>query len=476
MSVRRPSSKVNVSADPPPSVASEPAASRRSSSWLVVLAASGAAIGFNNLWQFPALAAEHGGGAFVLVYLLFALAFGAPLLMAELILGRRARGSALLAYRLPHAGRPPTGAWWLTGWVSVGACFLVFSYLAVIAGWTLAYLVRAALGLFTGQTADGMASLFTALVRDPEKQLFWHALFVGAVMLLAWRGARAVLDLSARIIVPLLAALLLVVLMYALSQETLPDAIAHVLLPDFSKLTLTAVSAAAGQVFFSLGLGFGMMLMYGAHLKDSASVPRAAYAIAGIDLVTAVVGAVAVYALLFAGGVEPASGPGLAFQALPLALDHLPWGRALTILFFALLTTVALLRAMALFETIVVAFGQRWSLPRKRLVAIVGLAAWGLGLVTILSFNYWAFSFEFFGSEKKLGAFDALQIATTHALLPAAALALAVYCGWFVPRFTSQSALGIRSRLVFAAWLWSLRLLVPLLLLVLLAFLPKLYA
>ena len=476
MSVRRSPSKINVSTGQPPSVASEPAASSRSSSWWVVLAASGAAIGFNNLWQFPALAAEHGGGAFVLVYLLFALVFGAPLLMAELILGRRARGSALLAYRGPNAGRTPTTAWPVAGWVSVGACFLVFSYLSVIAGWTLAYWVRAALGLFTGQTADGMASLFTALVRDPEKQLFWHAVFVAAVVLLVGRGARSVLDLSARVIVPLLAALLLVLFTFALSQPTLTDALTQVLLPDFSKLSLTAISAAAGQVFFSLGLGFGMMLMYGAHLKDAASVPRAAYSIALIDFVTAVAGAVAIYAVLFAGGIEPASGPGLAFQALPLALDHLPWGRALTILFFALLSTIALLRALALFETIVVALGQRWSLRRKRLVAVVGLAAWGLGLVTILSFNYWAFNFEFFGSEKKLGAFDALQIATTHALLPAAALALAVYCGWFVPRFTSQVALGIRSRLVFAAWLWSLRLLAPLLLLVLLAFLPKLYA
>lgn len=475
MSVRR-RSKPAVVASQSPRAVREPAAQIRSSSWLVVLAAGGAAIGFNNVWQFPALAVEHGGGAFVLVYLLLVVIFGVPLLMTEVFLGRRSRGSPLTAYRLLSLDRPRTAAWSIAGWAAVVACFLVFSYLGVVAGWTLAYLVRAALGVFTGQTADGMASLFTALVHDPEKQLFWHAVFVGAVALLATRGPQRGIAIAARVMVPLLLVVLLVLVAHAASQGTIADAAAQLLQPDFSKLSLAAVVAATAQVFFSLGLGFGMMLMYGAHFNDTASVPRAAYGIAAVDFLTALVGGVMVYAVLFAGGVEPATGPGLAFQALPLALDHLPWGRSMTVLLFALLAMIALLRAMALFETVVVAIGDRWQLPRRRTIALVAALAWVLGLVTVLSFNYWAFTFTFFGGEKTLGVFDVVQIATTHVLLPLAALAFAVYGGWFMPRFSSQAALGIRSRMVFAAWLWSMRLLIPLLLLVLLAFLPTLYA
>ncbi len=440
-----------------------------------VLAAAGAAMGFNNIWQFPELAVQYGGGAFVLVYLALLVIFGVPLLIAEVLLGRAARASPVYAIRLLSPNRRRAGAWSIAGWAGVAACFIVFSYLSVIAGWMLAYVVRAGVGTFAGQTADGMASLFTALVRDPEKQLFWHVAFIASCAAVVARGVRGGLEPVTRVAVTLVFVGLLVLVGYAVSLGTLGAALLQLLEPDFAKLSWLGLATAAGQVFFSLGLGFGMMLMYGAYLREDVAIPRAALTIAALDAFTGIVAALIVFAVLFAGSIAPASGPGLVFQALPLAFDHLPYGRAFTTLFFVLLSLIALLRALALLETVTVWVGERFRLGRIRAVASVAGTAWALGLVTVLSFNYWAFPFSVFGVEKKLGVFDLLQVATTQLLLPVGALLLALFAGWAIRVDTSREALALRSPCAYDAWIWLLRLAVPAMLVVLLISLPKLF-
>lgn len=448
---------------------------RWSSASMFVLAGTGASIGFTNIWQLPGLAAQYGGGAFVLAYVAFVVLFGVPLLIAQVVIGRTARASPVYALRLLAPRRRHAVAWSAVGGIAVAACFIVFSYLSVIAGWMSAYVLRSAVGVFAGQTADGMASLFTALVRDPEKQLFWHAGFIGVCALIVARGVRAGLEALVRIAVPLVFALFLVLVGYAVAVGSFGSALLHVLEPDFAKLSWTALLIAAGQVFFSLGLGFGMMIMYGAYVREDVSIPRAALTIAGLDTLTAVLAAIVVFAVLFAGSVEPASGPGLVFQALPLAFDHLPYGRWFATAFFLLLSLVALVRAIPMFETVTVWVGERFRLGRVRAVAAVAVAAWAVGLVTVLSFNYWAFSFSVFGIEKKLGVFDLLQVATTQALLPLGALLLALFAGWALRTETTREALALRSPCAYDAWIWLLRLAVPLVLLALLFNLHKLY-
>jgi len=360
---------------------------RWSSPLVFILAVAGATVGFSNLWEFPQLAAKYGGGAFVLVYLTFVIIFGVPLLMAEIMLGRQGRASPIYALWLLGGGRTHGRAFAVAGWMALVACFIIFSYLSVIAGWTLAYIARSALGMFAGRTADGIASQFTAFVQDPEKQLFWHAAFVTAAALVAARGVRAGLEAAVRWLVPLLFVLLLLLVIYALALGTLNYAIGHLLEPDFTKLTAMGLLAALGHVFFSLGLGMGIVLMYAAYLEDGAAVTRAALTIAGFDIVIALVAGFVIYAVLFAGGVEPATGPGLAFQALPLAFDHLPFGRVFATLFFTLLTVVAFLRAIALLEMVVAWLGEQFRLPRLHAALIGGGAAWALGLISIFSFN-----------------------------------------------------------------------------------------
>jgi neurotransmitter:Na+ symporter, NSS family len=434
-----------------------------------VLAVAGAAIGFKTIWQFPYLASQNGGGAFVLIYALLSLVFGTPLLIAQIMLGRRAHASPVKALSDLGARLPGRRAWGIVGALAVLGGFIVFSYLSVIAGWTIAYFVRAAFGALSGLTADGIGSLFAIFVRDPEKQVFWHSLFTIMVVAVSVRGVRRGLEPAARWLVPTLYGLLLLLAAYAIRVSSLEDVARYLFSPDFDKLSPYAWLVALAQVFFSLGLGTGVAMMYGAYLKADASIGRAGAVVVGLDVLTNVVAAIFVFAILFGGSVAPASGPSLVFQVLPLAFDHLPFGRWVVAAFFALLVIAALVFGIALFESVIVWLAERFAVERTRATIAIGLAAWALGLVTVFSFNYAAFSFKFLGVEKRLGAFDVLQSLSAETMLPLAALLIAVFAGWLLKAEAAREELAMRSPCSFDAWLWSLRVLAPPLLLLLLA-------
>ncbi|BAU48998.1 transporter [Sulfurifustis variabilis] len=476
MTEPRPSTPDKPASPAPVAGLSRPVAERWSDSFVFVLAATGATIGFSNFWQFPYLVSQNGGGAFILVYLILAFAVGVPLLISEVLLGRMGRGSPVAVFR--DLGRSTRAGvrWVVVGGIGVLGGFLIFTYLSVIAGWALGYFVRSVLGVFDGLTADGVASVFANMVNDPEKQLFWHSAFVVATMLVAARGVRRGLEPAVKLLVPLLFVLLLVLLTYSAALGGFDDAAAFLFVPDFTRLSPMVWLAALAHLFFSLSLGMGLMLVYGAYLKSEASVPRVALTVVGLDTFASVAGAVIVFAVLFAGGVEPAAGPGLVFQAIPLAFDHLPLGRWFASIFFGLLVVVALLTAMGLVEPALVWLHERFGLERRRAVVLCGIIAWALGLVVILSFNHWQFSFRFLGVEKRLGAFDLLQIVTAYGMLPLTGLLVAVFAGWMLGAERVRTELGMRSPCVFDMWLWLVRLVIPALLLVLFFILPKLYA
>lgn len=433
-----------------------------------VLAVAGAAIGFKTVWQFPYLIATNGGGAFILIYLLLAFLVGAPLLIAQIMLGRRLHVSPVRTLRDLGARARGGRRWqWLGAAMVIGG-FIVFSYLSVIAGWTMAYFVRTLFGALSGLTADGIGSLFSVFVKDPEKQIFWHSLFVVGVGLVAARGVRHGLEPAVRWLVPALYAGLLILAGYAAYTGGLEDAARYLFAPDFSKLDVSAWLLALAQVFFNLGLGTAVALMYAAYLKADASIPRAGMTVVGLDTLTGVFAAIIVFAVLFAGAVAPASGPSLIFQVLPLAFDHLPLGRWFASLFFLLLGIVALVMGIALLEPVVVWLDERFGWKRQRAVWTSAVAAWALGLITIFSFNYAAFSFKFLGIEKSLGGFDVLQMLTAEIMFPLTGFALALFAGWMLKPDAAREELALRSPCSFDAWLWLLRLLVPPLMLLLL--------
>lgn len=449
---------------------------RWSSPGIFVLAAGGAAIGFNNFWQFPHLASEYGGGAFLLVYLLSVLLLGVPLLMVEFALGRSGRASPIGTFHFMTQRARTNPLWRMVGWMGVLSVFLILSYLSVIAGWVIAYMLRAAFGVFVGLTADGMNSQFALLVKDPEKQLFWHTLFMTITMLVASRGVRHGLEQVVRYTVPLLLVLLLGLTAYAATTDAFAHAATMLFMPDFSKLTGMGVLAAMSHAFFSLGLGAGAMLMYGAYLSADTRIPRLSFYVAGLDTLTSLALSLVIFSILFAGNVELSSGPSLLFQSLPLALDHIPHGRVLLVIFFALLVLAALTSAISLAEPVMVWFSERFEMNLRRSAVLCGLGAWSLGVVTILSFHDWAFSFEAFGVVKKLGFFDVMQILTAHVLLPASGVLIALFAGWALKPEIMRTILPLRSPWWGAVWRWLLRLVVPVLLVIVILNLPELFA
>ncbi len=449
---------------------------RWSSPGMFVLAAGGAAIGFNNFWQFPQLAAQYGGGAFLIVYLLCVLVIGWPLLMAEYALGRSGRASPVATFRFLARRVHATALWKVVGGMGVLSVFLILSYLSVIAGWVIAYTLRAGYGVFSGLTADGMNAQFAQLVKDPEKQLFWHTLFITMTMIVAGRGVRHGLESLVRYAVPLLLVLLLALTVYAATTDAFDYAVTLLFLPDFSKLSGAGVLAAMSQAFFSLGLGAGAMLMYGAYLGVEARIPRLSLYVAGVDTLTSLVISLVVFSILSAGNVDLSSGPSLVFQALPLALDHVPFGRVWMTVFFVLLVLVAWISAISLAEPVMVWLSERFGMSLLRSAILCGVGAWTLGVVTILSFNTWAFSFRVFGIVKKLGFFDVMQVVTAQLLLPVSGILIALFVGWVLKPDMTREALHMRSTWLHSVWLWLMRVVVPVLLLIVLFNLPDLFA
>jgi len=284
------------------------------------------------------------------------------------------------------------------------------------------------------------------------------------------------LEAVVRYVVPLLLGLLLGLTIYVATTDAFAHAANLFFAPDFSKLTGMGVLAAMSHAFFSLGLGAGAMLMYGAYLNVEARIPRLSFYVVGIDTITSLAITLVILSLLYAGNVELSSGPSLVFQSLPLAFDHIPYGRLLIVVFFVLLVMAALTSAIALAEPVMVWLSEQFGMSLRRSALLCGLGAWSLGVVTILSFHDWAFSFKVFGVVKKLGFFDVMQVLTAHVLLPVSGILIALFAGWALKPDMLREVLHVRPAWLYSVWLWLIRVVIPGLLLLVLFKLPELFA
>ena len=442
------------------------------SPWLFILAAGGFAVGLTSLWLFPVHLSLYGGGAFLIMYLIWLALLGVPLLMTEIMLGRMGRRSPIKGLGLLARQARARPGWRKLGGLCVLIGFLMLTYYCVIGGWFLAYATRAAGGALQNLTVDGAGVLFSAFVRDAEKQLFWHALFLAMTLLVVGRGLHRGLEAVARYLTPMLFCLLTVLLGYAGYAGQFSKALEHIFYPDFVQLNAEGVWVALGDAFFTFGLGMGALLMYGAHAREETRIVGVSIAVAAIDTLAGLMAAVAIYAILFAGGVTALPGAALAFQALPAALEHLPLGRLILIFFFVILAMAVWLRAIGLVEPVLTWIEERFALSRRRAVLWCGMCAWALGVVTILSFDVWAFSFNLFGADRSLGFSDILQILTGHVMVVVAALLLAWFAGWRLRPGAARAVLHLRSPCTFDVWLWLNRLIIPALLIALLYNIP----
>ena len=429
-----------------------------SSRWAFIQAATGSAVGLGNIWKFPYITGENGGGAFVLIYLACIAVIGIPIMMAEVLLGRRGRRSPIntMRYLAQDEGRNPF--WQYLGWAGVIAGFLILSYYSVIAGWAVAYFFRTASGVFTGATADGVGSIFSNLVSDPERLLAWHTIFMVLTMVIVSRGVKSGLEKAVRYLMPSLFVLLVILVGYAMNTGHFADGLSFLFNPDFSKVTRNGVLIAMGHAFFTLSLGMGAIMVYGSYLPRHASITKTSITIAAADTLVALLAGMAIFPIVFANGLEPGSGPGLIFQTLPIAFGHMDGGVFFGSLFFLLLVFAAWSSAISLIEPMVAFMVENMGMTRIKASVWAGLATWLLGVGTVFSFNIWS------GEEYKifgLTFFDLLDYLTANIMLPLGGLLIALFAAWQMRRESTQSELGLVRGYGYQIWRFLIRYITP---------------
>ncbi len=431
------------------------------SRWAFILAATGSAVGLGNIWKFPYITGENGGGAFVLVYLLCIAAIGIPIMMAEVMLGRRGRQSPIntMAALAKEAGT--SKFWKYLGGMGMLTGFLILSYYSVIAGWSLGYTFRSMSGMFEGQTADGISNLFGEFLADPEKLLAWHTIFMVMTMLVVARGVKNGLEKAVRFLMPALFLVLLILLGYSATTGSFAEGASFLFTPDFSKLTADGVLVAMGHAFFTLSLGMGAIMIYGSYLPKDTSIAKTTMTIALADTGVALLAGLVIFPIVFANGLEPGSGPGLVFVSLPIAFGQMPGGLVFGTLFFVLLVFAAWTSAISLIEPVVAWLVEKRGMTRLYASVVSGFATWVLGAATILSFNHWAFEFEFLGLVKQNGIFDFLDVLTANILLPLGGLLTALFVGWVMKRKHVQEEMALKSVLWYQLWLFLVRFIAP---------------
>ena len=424
--------------------------------WTFILAATGSAVGLGNLWKFPYITGENGGGAFVLVYLACICAAGMPVMLAEVLLGRRGRMSPINTMKAMAEESGAPKFFQGIGWMGAVSGFFILSFYSVIAGWALAYVIKLASGDFVGTDGAFAEATFGGLISDPLKLTIWHTLFMIMTGWVIARGVNKGLESTLRILMPLLFVLMLVLFGYSLSLEGFSQGFHFLFDFDFSKLTSESVIVALGHAFFTLSLGMGAIMAYGAYMPKDQSLSKTVFSVAILDTLVALIAGLIIFAIVFSNDLQPGAGPGLMFQTLPLAFGSMEAGVFFGTVFFILVTFAAWSSAMSIAEPAVAWAVEKGKSRTDATIFVCGLA-WLIGLGTVLSFNEWS-EYKLFGKT----FFDSLDFLTASIMLPLGGLLIAVFVGWFASKELARDEAKFASDSWFQLWYLVLRYLSPL--------------
>lgn len=358
-------------------------------------------------------------------------------------------------------------AWSLLGWSGMLAGFLILSYYSVIGGWSLSYIFRTASGVFEGATADGVGSIFSSLISEPEKLLAWHTIFMIATMMVVSRGVQHGLERAVRYLMPSLLVLLIILLFYSMSTGYFSDGVKYMFTVDFSRIAANPeiILVAMGHAFFTLSLGMGAIMVYGSYLPKDTSIVNASILIAIADTAVALIAGLVIFPIVFANGLEPGEGTGLIFKTLPIAFGQMDAGILIGTLFFILLTFAAWSSSISLIEPAVAWLVENKGMSRVYASVWCGLVTWFVGIGSLLSFNIWkdkTWSMEIFGHSlfENKTFFDTLDGLTANIMLPLGGLFIAIFAGWLINVKTTKSELNIHEK-VYNLWLILVRVVAP---------------
>lgn len=391
----------------------------------VIAAAVGSAVGLGNIWRFPYITGENGGGAFLLVYLFFVLAIGFPVMLAELSIGRRAQRNALGTFRKLAPGKP----WYLVGVMGIVAAFLILAFYSTVAGWTLEYLVKSAGNRFAGMNAGQLSGSFESFHTSAFRPLLWQLVFMILTALIVFSGVRKGIEKYTKILMPVLVLLILVVSIRSLTLPGAGEGLTFLFRPDFSKITWNSVLMALGQAAFSLSIGMGTLITYGSYIRKDNHLTGIAFQVSMADTIIAVLAGVMIFPAVFAYGIDPASGPGLVFVVLPNIFAQMPGGHIFSVFFFILLAIAALTSTVSILEVVVAYLSEELRIARAKATILGASAITLLGVFATLSF----------GLLKNVTPggktfFDWFEYSTANILLPLGAICIVLFVGWYLGR------------------------------------------
>ena len=387
-----------------------------------ILAASGSALGLGNIWKFPYIVGENGGGAFVLIYLICIFIIGTPIMLAEFTLGRKTNLNPVGAFNYLKPNSVFTGI----GYMGVLAGFLILSFYGVVGGWTFAYVVKSVTGSVLSFTSPKEAGVFFGnFISNTGEALFYHALFMGLCIAIVLRGVHGGIERACEILMPTLVLFLFLLMIRSLTLDGAMEGVGFYLNPDFSKISVNTVLIALGQAFFSLSLGMGCMITYGSYLSEKENLISSTVYVVMFDTLIALLVGMVIFPAVFSMGLEPTEGPSLVFSVLPTVFTSMPMGHVVSIIFFTLLAIAAITSGISLLEVVVAYFIDQRGWQRKKAVIIVGSSIFAFGIPSGLSFGAMA-------ELKLMGMtfFDHVDNIASNYLLPLGGMLTAIFVGW----------------------------------------------
>ena len=422
--------------------------------WTFILAATGSAVGLGNIWGFPYKAGTNGGGAFVLIYLGCILIIGLPIMISEIIIGRKAGNSPINAMKNVALESKKSSMWQVVGWSGIFAGILILSFYSVIAGICLNY-------IFISATSSGTISSpdqFSSVISSPVNLIIWHTIFMVMTALIVSAGIKDGIGRMVKILMPMLGFLMIFMVIYSMINGDFTKALSFLFEPDFSEITSDTLLQAMGQAFFSLSLGMGSIMAYGAYMPKDQQVVNSSFTVASLDTLIAMLAGLAIFPIIFAFNLEPNSGPGLVFVSMLSAFNQMQFGQLIGPLFFILLSVAALSSSISLLEPGVAYLAEEGILSRKRSAEIISFFIWVLGIGSVLSFNIWSDVDIILGKN----FLDSMDLIANQILLPLGGMLIAIFVGWFMKESLIKDEIGNTNNALYLVWRFFVKFVAPL--------------
>ena len=391
-----------------------------------ILAATGGAIGLGNIWRFPYTVGQNGGGAFILLYIAFVFLLGVPVMMSEIIIGRRSQQNVVGAFKVLA---PKHKGWIAVGILSIAAAFIIYAFYSVVAGWTLNYIVLSSSGQLSGKNPIEISQLFATFTQGSFWPLVYQFLFLCLTAGIVILGVQKGIEKYTKILMPILLCLMILLCVRSLTLNGAREGINFLFKPDFSKITGDAMLSALGQALFSLSIGMGALITYGSYIRKQDNLFTTSLWIAGADTFIAILAGVAIFPAVFAFGLSPAAGPSLVYEVLPNVFNSMPGGIVFAIGFFVLLSIAALTSTISLLEVLVLWAVEELHWSRRKAAILLSLIIFVIGVFCALSFGPLS-EFKILG----LTIFDFCDKLTATYMMPIGALLFTLFIGWYLPK------------------------------------------